>query len=75
VFFRASCARLAEDLGLSGWVRNLPHGGLEALFEGPDPAVDHILAWCRRGPPHARVERVEVQVEPPLGGSGFRIER
>lgn len=75
VFFRASCARLAEDLGLSGWVRNLPQGDLEAVFQGPDPAVEDILAWCRQGPPYARVEGVEVKAEPPLRDTGFRIEQ
>jgi acylphosphatase len=75
VFFRASCARLAEDLSLSGWVRNLPHGDLEAVFQGADQAVEDILAWCRRGPPYARVEGLDVEAEPPIPDTGFRIER
>jgi len=75
VFFRASCARLAEDLGVSGWVRNLPQGDLEAVFQGPDAAVDEMVAWCRRGPPAASVDRIDVRVEPPLPDAGFRIER
>ena len=74
VFFRASCARRADELELSGWVRNRPDGDLEAVFEGPDEAVEDIVAWCREGPPHARVDRVEVQSEPPLPERGFRIE-
>jgi acylphosphatase len=74
VFFRASCARRADELGLSGWVRNMPDGHLEAVFEGPEPAVEDILAWCREGPPHARVDRVDVRAEPPLVETGFRIE-
>jgi acylphosphatase len=75
VFFRVSCARLAKDLDLSGWVRNLPDGGLEAVFQGAEPAVEEILAWCRHGPPAARVSGVEVEEEPPVRDTGFRIER
>jgi acylphosphatase len=75
VFFRASCARLADDLGVTGWVRNLPHGDLEAVFQGPDAAVDEMLAWCRHGPPHARVDGVDVEAEPPIRDTGFRVER
>jgi acylphosphatase len=74
VFFRASCARLAEELGLSGWVRNRPDGDLEAVFQGPDRAVDDMLAWCREGPPHARVAGVDVRAEPLLSQTGFRVE-
>jgi acylphosphatase len=73
VFFRASCARLARELGLSGWIRNAPGGGVEAVFEGADAAVDRMVAWCREGPPSARVDRVEVREEPPTGETGFRI--
>jgi acylphosphatase len=75
VFFRTSCARRADDLGLAGWVRNLPLGDLEAVFQGEDRAVEDMLAWCRTGPSHARVERVEVKDEPPFPETGFRIER
>jgi acylphosphatase len=74
VFFRASCARLADDLGVSGWVRNLPDGDLEAVFQGSDEAVERILAWCGEGPPHARVTGVDVRAEPPVPHSEFRVE-
>ena len=73
VFFRVSCAERAEDLGLAGWVRNASAGGVEAVFEGEDAGVDAMLAWCREGPPHARVDRVEVVEEVPTGARGFRI--
>ena len=75
VFFRASCADLARDLGLDGWVRNRPDGDLEAVFHGPDDAVDRIIEWCRTGPPAARVDTVEVCDEPSFEGSGFRVSR
>ncbi len=73
VFFRTSCADLAEGLGLSGWVRNDGGGGVEAAFEGTESAVEQMLRWCREGPPLARVDRLESVDEAPTGGSGFRI--
>ena len=73
VFFRTSCAGLAERLGVSGWVRNVPGGGVEAVFEGSEPAVEQMVTWCREGPPHARVDRVRSEEESPTGEAGFRI--
>jgi acylphosphatase len=73
VFFRASCAEEARARGLAGWVRNRPDGRVEAAFEGADAQVDAIVAWCRTGPPHARVDDVEVVPEAPTGESDFRV--
>ena len=75
VFFRASCAEEARRRDLSGWVRNLPDGRVEAVFEGPDTDVDALVAWCRIGPPHASVETVETVEEPLRGEDGFRVAR
>ena len=75
VFFRTSCADLAERLGLSGWVRNIEGGGVEAVFEGTESAVERMLSWCREGPPLARVDRVGSVDEAATGASGFRITR
>lgn len=71
VGFRASCARRAEALGLAGSVRNRPDGTVEAVFEGDPDAVDSMVAWCRGGPPMARVAGVEVSDEAPRGEAGF----
>jgi acylphosphatase len=73
VFFRATCAREAATLGVHGWVRNTSDGGVEAVFEGEDVAVEAMTAWCRRGPAGARVDTVEVAPEPPEGLEGFAI--
>jgi acylphosphatase len=75
VFFRASCADEAARLGVAGWIRNGPGGRVEAAFEGADAAVDEIVAWCRRGPPTARVDGVEVSEETPAGETRFRVTR
>ena len=73
VFFRASCAREARSLALSGWVRNVSDGSVEVVVEGQDAAVEAMTAWCRHGPPHARVDAVDAVSEAPEGVSGFVI--
>ncbi len=73
VFFRATCAAEARRRGVSGWVRNLPDGGVEAAFEGSGDDVAAMEAWCRTGPPRARVESIEASREDPTGDHGFRV--
>jgi acylphosphatase len=73
VFYRATCARLARGLGLTGYVRNLPDGRVEAAFEGSDAAVDEMVRWSRIGPDLANVDRLDVVVEDPSGETGFRV--
>ena len=67
VFFRASAQAEAMRLGLCGEVGNLPDGGVEATVEGPRGAVEEFIAWCKRGPPSARVEQVQVKFSPIRG--------
>jgi acylphosphatase len=63
VFFRHSMARLARSSGVTGWVRNLEDGRVEAVIEGEDEAVGRLVEWSQSGPPHATVERVELEWE------------
>ena len=65
VFFRDTCRRVAIRHGVAGWVRNLPDGRVEAVFEGPDEAVDELVDWAWQGPDLAWVSNVVVQREPP----------
>ncbi|WP_149536975.1 acylphosphatase [Siccirubricoccus phaeus] len=66
VGYRDWMVQEATRLGLSGWVRNLPDGSVEAVVAGPEPAVQALLTACRRGPTLARVDRIEESfVEPP----------
>ncbi len=67
VFFRTATAQEAQARGVVGWVRNLPDGMVEALFEGEKEAVEELITFCRRGPRWARVTNVEVQWEPYTG--------
>ena len=75
VWFRDSMRREAERLALAGWVRNLPDGRVEAVFEGPADAIERLTEWCHHGPPGARVSSVLPRDEPPEGLTGFRIVR
>ena len=77
VGFRDWTYRRAADLGLSGWVRNLPGGEVEALFSGPRGAVDKMLAAVRRGPQLARVDDVTIveAAEPVSGPFSVRYDR
>ena len=59
VGFRAFVEYTAEDLGLTGWVRNRRDGAVEALFAGPTEEVTTMIEACRRGPRSARVDAVE----------------
>lgn len=73
VTFRDSCRREADRLGIVGWVRNEPDGSVGAEFEGQHGDVDALVAWCRTGPPGARVESVDVAQIEPTGGSRFEV--
>ena len=73
VFFRDTCRREARARGISGWVRNTGAGTVEAEFEGEDADVAALVGWCRTGPPHAEVERVDVTDTDPTGSSGFEV--
>ncbi len=75
VFFRAQCASRARDLGLGGFVRNLPDGRVEAVFEGDAADVDALVDWCHTGPRWAQVEDVVVVDEELRGETRFRVTR
>jgi acylphosphatase len=61
VFFRRTAKSKAEELGIRGWVRNRPDGGVETVAQGSKSAVEKFIAWCKKGPPFAKVEKVEVE--------------
>jgi len=63
VFFRSETQEAALRHGLTGWVRNLPDGRVEAVFEGEKDEVDKLIEFCRHGPPGARVTKAEVAWE------------
>lgn len=73
VSFRAWTEARANELGLSGWVRNRRDGWVEALFSGPEQTVEEMLSLCDEGPSAARVERVKVLGEGGDSPTGFHI--
>jgi len=74
VFFRSEAQDEALRHSLTGWVQNLPDGRVEAIFEGEKEEVERLIEFCRRGPPGARVTKVEVAWENYTGEfRGFRI--
>ena len=73
VFFRETTRRRALAGGVTGWVRNVPDGNVEAVFEGEREAVERLVAFVREGPRGARVDWVDVASEDPEGLTGFEI--
>ena len=74
VFFRAKTRSEAIQNNVMGWVRNMPDGRVEAVFEGTPEGVDHMVNWCRTGPSLAVVDGVDVLEEPCSGAfNDFRI--
>jgi acylphosphatase len=73
VFFRDTTRRQAVAHGAAGWIRNCPDGTVEAVFEGDLDAVETMVAFCRKGPRGAHVERVQVSDEEPEGLTTFEV--
>ena len=63
VGYRWSCKRAAQALGVTGWVRNLSDGRVEAVAQGAKEQVEQLIAWCYRGPEEARVSDISVSYE------------
>jgi len=75
VYFRQSTFNKAVELGLTGWVRNIYSGGVEAVFEGDENLVEEMLLWCKEGPSMARVKHAEIEKQQFLDSfSDFRIK-
>lgn len=73
VWYRESCRRVAEEAGVSGWVRNNHDGSVAAAVEGPPAAVVRVLAWMREGPRRAVVSGFEAKEALPEGAHGFVV--
>ncbi|HEB37156.1 MAG TPA: acylphosphatase [Thermoplasmatales archaeon] len=65
VWLRANAKDKARQLNIKGWVRNLPDGRVEAVFQGEKEMVEEMIKWCHKGPPLAEVENVEVEWKEP----------
>lgn len=75
VNFRYYTRETARRLKLTGWVKNLPDGKVEAVAEGDEKAIDEFIEWCKHGPPSAKVEHVEIKKVKYTGEfSDFKID-
>lgn len=75
VYFRASAKEAADELGIRGWVRNLPDKNVEIKAAGNDEQLEKFIQWCKQGPPQAAVSDVEVADAEPENFSSFEILR
>ncbi len=75
VGYRYSTVETATQLGLKGWVRNLPDKRVEAVFEGKREIVEQMIRWCHEGPPAALVETVKVEYLAPEAFERFEVKR
>ena len=70
-----SARKIADDLGLTGWVKNLPDGKVEVMVEGEDEKIDTFIKWCKKGPRFSEVTDVDVEYEEHQGEFGdFKIK-
>lgn len=67
VFFRDSSRKKARELNLSGFVRNEPDGTVAVVAEGEEKDLKEFIEWCKNGPDHTKVEKVDIQWLKPTG--------
>ena len=75
VFYRANTVRTANELGVSGWVKNVNDGSVLISAEGQEEQLDKLVRWCQEGPSYAKVERVSFSEGPMQDFESFRIIR
>ncbi len=73
VGFRYYTQKKAQELNITGYVRNMPDGSVYIEAEGDPDVLEQFVLWCETGPDWARVSKVEKQYQPPLGYQGFEI--
>jgi acylphosphatase len=71
VYFRSTTETRAEQLGVTGWVRNEWDGSVEVVAEGPRAALQELMAFLRQGPPSAKVTQVRADWSPASGEFRF----
>ena len=75
VYYRQSTKEKAQELGITGIVRNLPNGGVHIVASGTADQLNKLIAWCKQGPPRAVVNEVQVEEIEPTGFIGFTVQR
>jgi acylphosphatase len=75
VFYRATAKDVATLLGVKGWVKNLPNDDVEIMATAPEDVLQKFIAWCKQGPPKARVDDLVVEELGPEEFKSFKIVR
>ncbi|HET9747149.1 MAG TPA: acylphosphatase [Chitinophagaceae bacterium] len=75
VFYRATAKDVADLIGVKGWVKNLPNDDVEIMATAAEDVLQKFIAWCKEGPPKARVDDVAVEELSPEEFKGFKIMR
>jgi acylphosphatase len=75
VFYRATAKDIADEFGIKGWVRNLPNNNVEITATAAEELLQEFIAWCKQGPPRAKVDDVIVEELNLEEFNGFRIIR
>ena len=75
VFYRATAKDIADQLGIKGWVRNLPNNNVEITATAAEELLQKFIDWCKQGPPRAKVDGVIVEELNLEEFNGFRIIR
>jgi acylphosphatase len=75
VYYRAMAKEVAEELQLSGWVRNTKEGNVETVATGNQQQLQQFIDWCKLGPPQAKVSFVEVTYKEEETFDGFNVVR
>ncbi|MBI2134596.1 acylphosphatase [Candidatus Woesearchaeota archaeon] len=76
VFFRANTIKMARELGLKGYAKNMPDGTVEVVAEGPEEKINELIKFCKKGPEAAKVSKVNIKFEKPkneFDGFGVRF--
>ena len=75
VFYRATAKEEADQLRLTGWIKNTEEGHVDAVASGSQPALDQFISWCKQGPRKAEVTAVEIKTLPEETFNQFSILR
>lgn len=75
VFYRATAKKVADELGVTGWVKNTPEDNVEALVTGTEEQLKQFIAWCKKGPAMAKVTDVNAAEQEGVKFNDFSIRR
>lgn len=75
VFFRDSARKMAQQLRITGWIKNRRDEKVEAVISGEEQAIKNFIKWAKNGPEKAKVDNVIVSKQPTVIFENFQIRR